>query len=106
MEPPDGLFVQLVYAICFHKSLIAQEIVHVLEHVEHNVSSIFKFKWSIWGTLMRKLEDKQTHQKGRQDASAWVSEMKEETLLGIKEFQDHEHTISEESREEMDMEKP
>ena len=24
----------------------------------------------------------------------------------IKEFQDHEHTISEESREEMDMEKP
>ena len=34
-----------------------------------------------WGTLMRKLEDKQIHQKGRQDASAWASEMKEETLL-------------------------
>ena len=34
-----------------------------------------------WGTLMRKLEDKQIHQKGRQDASVWVSEMKEETLL-------------------------
>ena len=32
-------------------------------------------------TLMRKLEDKQIHQKGRQDASAWASEMKEETLL-------------------------
>ena len=30
---------------------------------------------------MRTLEDKQTHQKGRQDASAWVSEMKEETLV-------------------------
>ena len=28
---------------------------------------------------MRKLEDKQIHQKGRQDASAWSSEMKEET---------------------------
>ena len=26
---------------------------------------------------MRKLEDQQIHQKGRQDASAWVSEMKE-----------------------------
>ena len=32
-----------------------------------------------WGTL--KLEDKRIHQKGRQDASAWASEMKEETLL-------------------------
>ena len=28
---------------------------------------------------MRKLEDKQIHPKGRQDASAWSSEMKEET---------------------------
>ena len=28
---------------------------------------------------MRKLEDKQIHQKGRQNASAWSSEMKEET---------------------------
>ena len=27
-------------------------------------------------------------------------------ISNIKEFQDHEHTISEESREEMDMEKP
>ena len=33
---------------------------------------------------MRKLEDKQIHQKGRQDASAWVSEMKEETLLLVE----------------------
>ena len=32
-----------------------------------------------WGTLMRKLEDNQIHHKGRQDASAWASEMKEET---------------------------
>ena len=31
------------------------------------------------GDLMRKLEDKQIHQKGRQNASAWSSEMKEET---------------------------
>ena len=31
------------------------------------------------GDLMRKLEDKQIHQKGRQDASAWSSKMKEET---------------------------
>ena len=30
---------------------------------------------------MLKLEDKQTRQKGRQDASAWASEMKEETLV-------------------------
>ena len=30
---------------------------------------------------MRKLEDKQIHQKGRQDASAWASEMKEDTLV-------------------------
>ena len=30
---------------------------------------------------MRKLEDKQIHQKGRQDASAWASEMKEATLF-------------------------
>ena len=30
---------------------------------------------------MQKFEDKQIHQKGRQDASAWASEMKEETLL-------------------------
>ena len=29
------------------------------------------------GDLMRKLEDKQIHQKGRQNASAWSSEMKE-----------------------------
>ena len=36
----------------------------------------------VMGDLMRKLEDKQIHQKGRQDASAWVSEMKEETLNG------------------------
>ena len=35
----------------------------------------------VMGTLMRKLEDKQIHQKGRHDASAWASEMKEETLL-------------------------
>ena len=28
---------------------------------------------------MRKLEDKQIHQKGRQNASVWSSEMKEET---------------------------
>ena len=35
----------------------------------------------VMGTLMRKLKNKQIHQKGRQDASAWVSEMKEETLL-------------------------
>ena len=28
---------------------------------------------------MRKLEDNQIHHKGRQDASAWASEMKEET---------------------------
>ena len=28
---------------------------------------------------MRKLEDNQIHQKGRQDASAWASGMKEET---------------------------
>ena len=34
----------------------------------------------VMGTLMRKLEDKQIHQKGRQDTSAWASEMKEETL--------------------------
>ena len=32
-------------------------------------------------TLMRKLEDKQIHQKGQQDASAWASEINEETLL-------------------------
>ena len=31
------------------------------------------------GNLMRKLEDKQIHQKGWQNASAWSSEMKEET---------------------------
>ena len=30
---------------------------------------------------MRKLEDKQIHNKGRQDASAWASEMNEGTLL-------------------------
>ena len=40
-----------------------------------------------------------------------ASEMKEETLLycrigNIKKIQHHEHTISEESREEMDVEKP
>ena len=34
-----------IYAICFHESFIAQEIVHVLEHVEHNVSSIFNLKF-------------------------------------------------------------
>ena len=30
---------------------------------------------------MRKLDDKQIRQKGRQGALAWASEMKEETLL-------------------------
>ena len=30
---------------------------------------------------MRTLEDKQIHQKWRQDASAWTSEMKEETHI-------------------------
>ena len=34
---------------------------------------------SLFGDLMRKLEDNQIHQKGRQNASAWSSEMKEET---------------------------
>ena len=58
---------------------------------------------------MRKLEDKQIHQKWRQDASAWASEMKEETLVEwatSKNCRDHEHTISEEGREDMNMEKP
>ena len=35
----------------------------------------------VMGTLMRKLEYQQIHQKGRQDASAWASEMNEKTLL-------------------------
>ena len=57
---------------------------------------------------MRKLEDKQIQQKGRQDASAWASEMKWEhsgRMGNIKEFHDYEHTNLEESREEMDTEK-
>ena len=33
------------------------------------------------GAVMQKLEDKQIHQKGRQDASVWASEMKVEILL-------------------------
>ena len=36
---------------------------------------------------MRKLEDKQIHQKGRQDASAWVSEMKENFKIMNTQFQ-------------------
>ena len=35
----------------------------------------------VTGTSMRKIEDKKIHQKGQQDASAWASEMKEETRL-------------------------
>ena len=35
----------------------------------------------VMGSLMRKLEDKQMHQKGRQYASAWASKMREEALL-------------------------
>ena len=41
----------------------------------------------------------------RQDALVWASEMNVEWATS-KEVQDHEHTISEDSREEMDMEKP
>ena len=32
------------------------------------------------GDFMRKFEDKQIDQKGRQDASVWASEMKEEII--------------------------
>ena len=35
----------------------------------------------VMGDCNAKVEDKQIHQKGRQDASAWASEMKEETHL-------------------------
>ena len=49
-----------IYAIYFHKSLIAQEIVHVLEHVEHNASSIFKltFHWhDVYRNRLHQLND-------------------------------------------------
>ena len=36
------------------------------------------------GDFNAKLEDKQIHQKLRQDASAWVSEMREETFLIVE----------------------
>ena len=49
-----------IYAICFHESLIVQEIVHVLEHVEHNVSSIFKLKlhwYDVYRNRLHQLSD-------------------------------------------------
>ena len=51
---------------------------------------------------MRKLEDKEIHQKWRQDASAWASEMKEEIILVEWATSNNfkiMNTISEESRE-------
>ena len=45
----------------------------ILERQTHNTI--------VMGTLMRKLEDKQIRQKGRPGDSAWVSQMKEDTLL-------------------------
>ena len=44
-----------IYAICFHEPLIAQEMVHVLEHVEHNVSSIFKLKFHWYDVYRNRL---------------------------------------------------
>ena len=44
-----------------YDSLIAQEIVHVLEHVEHNVGSIFKltFHWyDVYRNRLHQLSDK------------------------------------------------
>ena len=35
----------------------------------------------VYMDVKQRLKDEHIHQKGRQDASAWVSEMKEETLL-------------------------
>ena len=59
---------------------------------------------------MRKLEDKQIHQKGQQEDSAWASEMKEDTLVEwatATTFKiTNTHFQNEEGREEMDMEKP
>ena len=43
----------------FYESLIAQEIVHVLEYVENNVSSIFKLKchWYVYRNRLHQLSD-------------------------------------------------
>ena len=44
----------------FYESLIAQEIVHALEHVENNVSSIFKlaFHWyDVYRNRLHQLSD-------------------------------------------------
>ena len=64
----------------------------------------------LWrGTSMRKLEDK--HYIRKSDRMLWPGPAKWKRghsgrIRNIKEFQDHEHTISEENREEIDMEKP
>ena len=45
----------------FYESLIAQEMVHVLEHVENDVSSIFKltFHWyDVYRNRLHQLSDK------------------------------------------------
>ena len=47
----------------------------ILEKQKHYTIAMGNFNAKIG------VEDKQIHQKGRQDASAWASEMKEDTLL-------------------------
>ena len=39
----------------FYESLIAQEMVHVLEHVENDVSSIFKLKFQWYDVYRNRL---------------------------------------------------
>ena len=46
-------FLHLCYM--FYESLIAKEIVHVLEHVENSVSSIFKLKFHWYGVYRNRL---------------------------------------------------
>ena len=58
---------------------------------------------------MRKLEDKQNTRKGVRALRSGPAKRKRIQFCrmgNIKEFQYDEHTISEESREEMGMEKP
>ena len=57
-------------------------------------------------TPWRKMEDQAIHQKGLWRWPAKRKRKESGRIGNIKDIQDHEHTISDESTEEMDMEKP
>ena len=71
----------LSYILSANQRLAKQRPEPPIANQNHNSQTTIPFNlFYLNKTLMRKLEDKQIYQKGQHDASAWASEMKEETV--------------------------